>query len=126
MVEGIADAWLRLMSGDRIEAVAFVDILVEHAIGGGTLTGTVTDATTVEFVSVTTARLQDDSARAKLRMVCARLAVVFGGASRSPPLLYGGRLVKQLSHRGARYDAAFEFDNSADVRFRLEVAPIGG
>lgn len=121
MSEEIVNAWDRTMSGRELDVEGFVNCLLAIVARTGVVTGRVTSETEVEFGAGNDLTVvSTDAASSKFRMACARLAVVFGGANREPPVLYGGSLAKRVNLRhGGSLDAELEFANAQDGWFTV-------
>jgi hypothetical protein len=63
--------------------------------------------------------ITDVAVGGKFRMICARLAVVFGAASNTPPTLYGGRAVAQMQFGEMRFDAELTHLNAPNGWFAI-------
>jgi len=104
------------MSGSDIDVGRFVDAMVGIALDVGCVAVEVTNGRLIVAEGDHQEETATESATGKLRMVCARLAVVFGAGTRG---LYGGRL--QGKQRTGEKEAIIELDfqNDTAPRFRL-------
>jgi hypothetical protein len=118
MEQQLSSAWASLMSGAEGDAVAFCDVLVGALGHADSVSGRIISDAEVEFVvGGETTRIQVNAARGRFRVVCARLAVLFGGEDQVPPILYGGRLSRNVGRE--KVLAELEFKNSQDGWFSI-------
>lgn len=114
MSQEIAAIWSQLMSGQELDIERFVAGLLGAVARTGSVVGRVRSPTELEFCAGTdTTVFSATAANAKFRMVCARLATLFGGESQVPPLLYGGVLVANVHTDKVSLHAELEFKNTA-------------
>jgi hypothetical protein len=114
MTNEITDAWAQTMTGTEIDVPRFVDELLAVLQQVRTVAGRLVGDDAIEIMAgATAATLRTDAPRSKLRMTCARLAVVFRGESPHPPALYGDHLTQQVDTRGGRVLAELEMKNTA-------------
>jgi hypothetical protein len=108
------------MEGNDADSLGFVDRLIEIALRGGSVEGRIRNRAVLELSAGGVATtLSTDGAIAKFRNVCARLAVVFGGAARDPPVLYGGTLLQSFPVENGVVQLELVFKNTADGWFRI-------
>jgi hypothetical protein len=125
MSQKLADAWYELMSGTELNGVAFVDQLLREAVVYGLATGRHLDPSQIEFATGGQATIvTTEDTTGKLRMVCARLAVIFGESSREAPTLYGGHVIGTIQIGNAAVNFDLEHSNRpGDVWFRIVRLP---
>lgn len=120
MSSNIATAWSRTMAGIEINVESFVNELLIPLVERTPIAGRLHGTSEIEF-TVGPGSTKFIAPGAKFRMVCARLAVVFGGASQDPPLLYGGHLATELKLGESLLRAKLEFRNlSSEAWFRVD------
>lgn len=117
--------WSRTMTGNDVDVERFADVLLGSLLHATPIAGRLCSGGEIEVtVGGDSVRFAADGANAKLRMLCARLAVVFGGASQHPPCLYGGHLVALLQVGDAVLDAVLDFENGSEgAWFRMNRTP---
>ncbi len=125
MSRELTEAWSRLMSGREVDVVAFTDLVLERADRAGEVRASTSGPTAIQLVDGDeTSEISGEAAGAKLRMVCARLATVFGAASSVPPTVYGGALTCHVRVGGVLRGGSLEFENTADGWFRLRLTDL--
>ena len=110
----IADAWSQFMVGSDIDVGQFVDALLSIAVRIGPVSGRMLDGSTSVGIGAEPqlTRISDIAALTKLRMICARLATVFGT---SP---YSGAIERDVEVGGTSIHFALAFSNHGDdIRF---------
>jgi hypothetical protein len=121
MSQEIADTWYRVMTGQDLAIELFVQKLIEVVLRTGLVKAAVKgpDRVEIEDGMGAASEITDFAASGKFRMICARLAVIFGTASNTPPKLYGGGAVAQLQFGETRFDAELTHLNAPNGWFAI-------
>lgn len=121
MVSKIETAWALTMSGTSLDVELFVQDLLRVAEAGMQVAGHARSEREIEIrVGADALKLASDGCVGKLRMVCARLATVFGALGQAPPMAYEGSISKRIPLGEGTLSAHLEFSNEpGDVWFRL-------
>jgi hypothetical protein len=115
MNKEISDAWSSTILGRELDVEKFVHILLSALPRAGVISGRLFGENEVEVtLGASKLTLKADAAKAKMRMICARLAVVFDVASRNPGALYGGHFAARVRSGEVPIDAELDFRNVAD------------
>lgn len=115
VLDDVAGAWAEAVVSKEVDVDAFVRELLRAVASGATVAAHAGSRSRIELTAgYDTKLLEADSASAKLRMICARLAVLFSERRGTVPPLYGGQTEGELFVDGARMRARLELSNTSD------------
>jgi hypothetical protein len=106
------------MAGIEVDVVRFVDTLIAIALDTGCVAAMVHDETVVFSEGAFHGEISTEAAGGKVRMICARMAILFGGGS---PPLYGGHIKEKQRIGQTEAEIDLYFRNDAAPWFRLTV-----
>lgn len=115
MTSQVAEAWKRGMMGPDADVDEIVSAALGVIVSGGPVEARQGHGR-IEFLEPpASCVVASVHAEGKLRMVCARLAVVFGEAAAEPPCLYGGTIEAHVPVDGAIVHARLEMMNRPGI-----------
>lgn len=115
MTSQVAEAWKRGMMGPDADVDAVVSAALGVIVGGRPVEARLGHGRIAFLEPPAGGVVASAHAKGKLRMVCARLAVIFGEAAAESPRLYGGTTEAHVPVDGAIIHARLEMMNRPGV-----------